>query len=128
MARENEAYNEEVDEDKVFIETYRNDIRRLIAERSKYKYGEEMYDKLTQYISVATEQLKDAEIAMNERAQGECARRNKNTALFQTLGTVAGNVLGSTIGALINRKNVKTVVGIENAGEIVNSKAMKFVK
>ena len=83
---------------------------------------------LGQRISEETENLRNMEEAENEAAQKDCAIRNKNTALYQTLGTVFGNVAGSTLGALINRSNVKTVVGYENDGGIVNSKAMKFVK
>ena len=86
----------------------------------------EEYMVLTQRISDATEQLQNAEAADNERAQKDCAIRNKNTALYQTLGTVVGNIAGSTIGALINRSNVKTVVDCENNGGIVNSKAIKY--
>lgn len=123
------AANEEyVDGNEEIIELYRNNIRKLYAEREKYNYGEEMYETITNYISITTAQLRDAEEAQSNRAQGEYARRNKNNTIFQTVGSIVGPVLANTITALINRKNVKTVVGIENSGELVNSKAIKFVK
>lgn len=124
-----EVYEEEeVDDETEIVDLIKSEIRQLIRERSKFSRTSRTYMVYTQRISEATEQLRNAEEAENEKAQKTCAIRNKNTALYQTLGTVAGNIAGSTIGALINRGNVKTVVGYENDGGIVNSKALKFIK
>ena len=128
MVDEEVYEEEEIDEEIDIVDLIKDEIRQLIKERSKYKKTSQTYMVYTQRISEATEQLRNAEEAENEKAQKTCALRNKNTALFQTLGTVAGNIAGSTIGALINRSNVKTVVGYENDGGIVNSKGMKFIK
>ena len=135
MARKPKEWEEEIDEEEdedeeeVELATlFRQNIRQLIKERSQYPSTSEEYMVLGQRISEETENLRNMEEAENEAAQKDCAIRNKNTALYQTLGTVFGNVAGSTLGALINRSNVKTVVGYENDGGIVNSKAMKFVK
>lgn len=128
---ENEEENDEEEEDEEEVELatlFRQNIRQLIKERSQYPSTSEEYMVLGQRIAEETENLRNMEEAENEAAQKDCAIRNKNTALYQTLGTVVGNVAGSTLGALINRSNVKTVVGYENDGGIVNSKAMKFVK
>lgn len=125
---EEEEETEDEEEEETLQELFKKNIRSLIKERSKYESTSEEYMVLTQRIGEETENLRNAEEADNEQAQKVCAIRNKNTALWQTLGTVAGNVAGSTIGAFINRSNVKTVVGYEQDGGIVNSKAMKFVK
>ena len=127
MAKDLEEYeDEEVEED--IADLFKKNIRLLIKERSQYPSTSETYMVLTQRIAEETENLRNAEEADNERAQKSCAIRNKNTALWQTAGTVLGNVAGSTIGALINRSNVKTVVGVEENGGIVKSSAMKFTK
>lgn len=128
MVDEEVYEEEEIDEEIDIVDLIKDEIRQLIKERSKYKKTSQTYMVYTQRISEATEQLRNAEEAENEKAQKTCAIRNKNTALFQTLGTVVGNIAGSTIGALINRSNVKTVVGFENDGGIANSKALKFIK
>lgn len=138
MARKTEEWeDEELDEEEEETEDeeeetlqdlFKDNIRSLIKERAKYASTSEEYMVLTQRIGEETENLRNAEEADNEQAQKVCAIRNKNTALWQTLGTVAGNIAGSTIGAFINRSNVKTVVGYEQDGGIVNSKALKFVK
>ncbi len=138
MARKTEEWeDEELDEEEEETEDeeeetlqdlFKDNIRSLIKERAKYPSTSEEYMVLTQRIGEETENLRNAEEADNEQAQKVCAIRNKNTALWQTLGTVAGNIAGSTIGAFINRSNVKTVVGYEQDGGIVNSKALKFVK
>ena len=125
---EDEVEEEDEEEELDIVTLIEQNIRQLMTERSNYPSTSETYMILTMRISEATEQLRNAEEARNERAQRDCAIRNRNTALYQTLGTVAGNIAGSTIGALINRSNVKTVVGYEGEGGIVNSKALKFVK
>ena len=125
---EEEEETEDEEEDETLQELFKKNIRNLIKERSKYDSTSEEYMVLTQRIGEETENLRNAEEADNEQAQKVCAIRNKNTALWQTLGTVFGNVAGSTIGAFINRSNVKTVVDCEQNGGIVNSKAFKFVK
>lgn len=124
---EEEYEEEEYDEDDDIVDLIKQEIRNLMKERSKYRKTSQTYMIYTQRISEATEQLRNAEEADNDRAQKDCAIRNKNTALYQTLGTVVGNIAGSTIGALINRSNVKTVVGYEQDGGIVNSKGMSFI-
>lgn len=123
---EDEEVEEEEDEEVDIVKILKEEIHALTKEKKKYSPLSNEYMVLTQRISDATEQLSNAEAADNEHAQKECALRNKNTALLQTFGTVVGNIAGSTIGALINRSNVKTVVGYENDGGIVNSKAMKY--
>lgn len=125
---EEEQEDEEEEEDFDIARLFKQNIQKLFEERSKYDSHSEMYCILTQRISEETENLRNAEEASNQSAQRDCAIRNKNTALWQTLGTVVGNVAGSTIGSLINRSNVKTVVKYEEEGGIVNSKALKFVK
>ena len=123
-----EVYEEEeIDDEDDIIELIKSEIRQLMKERSKYSRTSRTYMVYTQRITEATETLRNAEEAENEQAQKVCAIRNKNTALYQTLGTVFGNIAGSTIGALINRSNVKTVVGYEQDGGIVNSKGMTFI-
>ncbi len=124
MAEREEWEDEEIDLAKIF----KQNIKKLIEERSKYRVGTAEYIALDEAITSETENLRNAEVAKNEAAQGECAIRNKNASLLQTLGNAAGNIVGQTIGALINRQNVKTVVHVEDEGGIVNSKAMKFVK
>lgn len=127
---EDEEETEEEDEERELsvIELSEQNIRILYAELEKYSPTSETYMVLMQRISEATEQLRNTKEADEAEAQASNARRNRNIALYQTLGTVVGNIAGSTIGALINRSNVKTVVGYEEEGGIVNSKAMKFVK
>lgn len=124
---EEEYEEEEIDEDVSIVDLIKEEIRDLMRERSKYRKTSQTYMVYTQRISEATEQLRNAEEAENEKAQKECSIRNKNTALYQTLGTVFGNIAGSTIGALINRSNVKTVVGCEQQGGIVKSQGMNFI-
>lgn len=130
MAKE-EWEDEELDEEEEEFDVasmFKENIKRLFEERKKYPATSETYMVLTQRISEETENMRNAEEAKNELAQRDCAIRNKNTALWQTLGTVVGNIAGNTIGAMINRQNVKTVVNYEEDGGIVNSKALKFVK
>lgn len=123
-----EIYEEmEIGEDEDISELIKEEIRQLMRERSKYSATSRTYMVYTQRITEASDQLRNAEAAENEKAQKVCAIRNKNTALLQTAGTVLGNIAGSTIGALINRSNVKTVVGCEENGGIINSKGMSFI-
>lgn len=128
MVDEEVYEEEEIDDEVDIVDLIKDEIRQLNRERSKYKKTSQTYMVYTQRISDATEQLRNMEAAENENAQKDCAIRNKNTALYQTLGSIGGNIVGSTIAALINRWNVKTVVGYENDGGIVNSKGMKFIK
>lgn len=124
-----EAYEEEeIDDEEDIVDLIKDEIRQLMKERSKYRKTSETYMVYTHRISEATEQLRNAEEADNEKAQKICAIRNKNTALYQTLGTIAGNIAGSTISSLFNQRNVNKVTEYENHGGIVNSKAMKFIK
>lgn len=131
MAKEEWDNEEEMDEEEEDFDVasmFKDNIKRLFEERRKYSTMSQEYMVLTQRISEETENMRNAEEAKNELAQRDCAIRNKNTALWQTLGTVVGNIAGNTIGAMINRQNVKTVVNYEEDGGIVNSKALKFVK
>ena len=129
MAKEEWENEEEETEDEFNVaKMFKENIQALFDERRKYPATSEMYMVLSQRISEETANLRNAEEAEEARAQKDCAIRNRNTALWQTLGTVVGNIAGNTIGAMINRSNVKTVVGYEEDGGIVNSKAMKFVK
>lgn len=124
-----EVYEEdEIGEDEDIVDLIKQNIRALMKERSKYLRTSKTYYVLTERITEATEQLKNLEMAENENAQKICAIRNKNTALYQTLGTVAGNIAGSTIAAMINSRNVNKVIGCEENGGIVKSSAMKFIK
>ena len=124
-----EVYEEdEIGEDEDIVDLIKQNIRALMKERSKYLRTSKTYYVLTERITEATEQLKNLEMAENENAQKICAIRNKNTALYQTLGTVAGNIAGSTIAAMINSRNVNKVIGCEENGGIVKSSAMIFIK
>ena len=124
-----EVYEEDdIDDEEDIVDLIKKNIRQLMKERSKYLKTSKTYFILTQRITEATEQLKNLEMAENENAQKICAIRNKNTALYQTFGTVAGNIAGSTIAALINSRNVNKVIGCEQEGGIVKSSAMKFIR
>ena len=124
-----EVYEEdEIGEDEDIVDLIKQNIRALMKERSKYLRTSKTYYVLTERITEATEQLKNLEMAENENAQKICAIRNKNTALYQTLGPVGGNSAGSTIAAMINSRNVNKVIGCEENGGIVKSSAMKFIK
>ena len=124
-----EVYEEdEIGEDEDIVDLIKQNIRALMKERSKYLRTSKTYYVLTERITEATEHLKNLEMAENENAQKICAIRNKNTALYQTLGTVAGNIAGSTIAAMINSRNVNKVIGCEENCGIVKSSAMKFIK
>lgn len=138
MAKKDEIYEDEdyeeeeeeteEEEDVSVADLIRQEIKDLIKERSKYAKTSEEYMVLTQRITDATEQLRDAETADNESAQKQCAIRNKNAALYQTLGTVFGTIAGNTVVSLINAKNVNKVIDYERSGEIVRSAATKFIK
>ncbi|MDT3388629.1 MAG: hypothetical protein LIR46_12855 [Bacteroidota bacterium] len=134
MARNEEEYydeeefEEEEEEDLDITLMLKRNIKMLNEEKKKYPIFSQEYNILDQRILDATEQLRNIETAESENAQKECAQRNKNAMLWQTLGNVFGNVAGTTIGAMFNRSNVKTVVNYENEGGIVNSKAIKYTK
>lgn len=125
---EEEYEEEEIGDNEEIVDLIKSEIRQLMKERSKYRKTSETYAIYTARISEATEQLRDAEVADSENAQKICAIRNKNTALYQTLGSIVGNIAGSTISSLFNQRNVNKVTEYENHGGIVNSKAMKFIK
>ena len=125
---EEEFEEEEEEEDLDLVLMLKRNIKMLNEEKKKYSIFSQEYNVLDQRILDATEQLQHIETAESENAQKEYAQRNKNAMLWQTLGNVFGNVAGTTIGAMFNRSNVKTVVGYENEGGIVNSKAIKYTK
>lgn len=110
------------------VELIQSEIRQLAKERSQYPSTSETYMVLTQRITEATEELRNVQDAENSSAQKILAMRNKNMGIYQTLGTVVGNIAGNTIGALINKSNVDKVVNCEQNGGIVKSSAMKFIK
>jgi hypothetical protein len=125
-----EIYEEEEidDDDEDIVDLIKSEIRQLMKERSKYRKTSETYMIYTQRISDATAQLRDAEEADLSKEQKISAIRNKNVAIYQTLGAIAGNIAGSTITSLFNQRTVNKVTECENHGGIVNSKAFKFVK
>lgn len=128
MARRDEEFEEEEEEQEEELsiaELIEKNIRGLIEQRSKYPATSEEYCVLSERIKDETENLRNMKEAEESAAQTDCALRNKNTALYQTLGTIAGNIAGQTIGAMINRRNVHDVLGYENEGGIVNSYASK---
>ena len=129
---EDEDYEEEEEEqeedEEDIVDMFKSEIRRLTKERSQYGSLSQEYMVLTQRISDITEQIRNAEEANNEKAQQESARRGKHDALLQMAGGIAGNIAGTVVGCMFNRANVKTVVGYENDGGIVNSKALKYTK
>lgn len=119
---------EEEEEFDLIAETKRN-IRYLIEERRKYDPLTEKYMVLSQRIADETENLRNLEGADNEHAQKETAERNRYTGIFNIIGNVVGSFGGSLATALINRKNVKTVVGKEEEGDLpMRSGATKFLR
>ena len=84
---EEEEETEDEEEEETLQDLFKDNIRSLIKERAKYPSTSEEYMVLTQRIGEETENLRNAEEADNEQAQKVCAIRNKNTALWQTLGT-----------------------------------------
>lgn len=118
---------EDIDPNADIVYLIKDEIRQLYKERSQYASTSRTYMVLTQRITEATEELRNAEDAENARVQKECAMRNKYTALAGSIGSAFGNFAGTVVSGLLNRSNVKTVVGYENDGGIVNSKGMSFI-
>lgn len=134
MARKPEEWEDEDDEEEEdedpeeLVKEYKKSIKKLMKEREQYGSLSEQYMVLTQRIGDEQENLRIAEAALNDRTQRDVAEHTKNAVYWQAAGNLFGNLGGQLISSFMNRKNVKTVVGVENDGEIVNSKAMKFVK
>jgi len=118
---------EYVEEECSIEEALENSIQFLMKERAKYGPLTQEYFALTQRIADETETLKNARLGKQAEIEADVQRMNKHATLWNMLGNVAGNIAGTTIGSLINRSNVKTVVGYEQDGGIVNSKGMTFI-
>lgn len=126
---------EYVEEEEDLVELAMRKIYRLRNEREQFKPGSQEYACLTSLIKDEGEILESYKRAKSEDAQRRAAEAaaisanaNRYQWAWQLGGQVLGNIAGQTIGALFNRQNVKTVVGVEEDGGLVNSKAMKFVK
>lgn len=135
MARkewEDEEDKDEEDEDEEeydLVAELRANIKDLIQERRKYNPTSNDYMILSQRIADETETLRNVEESEDHHAQKISAERNRYIGVMQIAGNVLGSFGGQLATALINRKNVKTVVGKEDEGELpMRSGATKFLK
>ena len=134
MAREeweDEDYDDEEEDDIEefdLVAEYKRSIRDLIRKRRKYEPESKEYMVLTQRIADETENLNNAESAENQKAQRITAEKNRYVGLLSTVGNFVGSFGGQMVSTMMNRKNVKTVVGCEDEGGIVKSAATKFIK
>ena len=126
MAREEWEETEEEDID--LVTEFKRSIADMRKKREKYDMTSPEYANLTKLIIDETESLKMLQAAENEKAQSDTARSNRYTGLIQAVGNMVGNFGGQLVTSMINRKNVKSVIGYEDDGGIVNSKAVKFIK
>lgn len=130
-----------------------SDIQRQITETMKLmdscdrttKDGCDMYMMYSRQLNQLNEISRTAKAEQNEilqsyrikaeteRAQNEAqaakveAERGSKFMWAPIVIPVLGQIAGSVIGNVFNRKNVKTVVKTEDEGGIVNSKATMFL-
>ena len=132
MAKEEleEEYEDEDEEDEFdLVAELKRSVKSLIEKQQKYDPMSEEYMILEQRIIDKTEALRNAETGENERAQRISAEKNRYIGAATIVGNVIGSFGGKLVESLMNRKNVKTVVGKEDEGDLpMRSGATKFLK
>lgn len=144
MARKPEENEEEFEEEEKShlqrkMERLDRQIDRLYSEMEKEDPGSPRYTVLARNIEELTrtqENLESAETERCQRAESEArmrdAKDDRKLKIAQVCGTVAGSFLGPVAVEMIRQRGdmrkVDKITQYEDDGNIVGTKAIKFVK
>jgi len=114
-------YDEEENEDEVTTIDLKKDlIRRMAALDPSKQEDRSQYAFLNEQLSIITESERN-------ETQTEATEKAQYQWILPTLVQVAGNLAGTMIGNVMNRRNVTDVIRSEEQGHIINSSATKFM-